>query len=359
MALALALGRRGQGRVWPNPSVGAVIVKDGRILGRGRTADGGRPHAEVVALTQAGAAAKGATAYVTLEPCAHHGQTPPCAEALTKAGLARVVVATGDPDPRVNGQGLALLKSAGIEVATGVLEAEAQRDLQGFLSRVTRGRPSLTLKLASSLDGRIATRTGDSQWITGPEARRQVHVMRSTHDAVLVGAGTARADDPTLTVRGLGVTHQSVRVVLSNALDLPASGNLAQTAKDSPVWILHGRDAPSDRVTAWQAAGAQCFEVAATDGRIDLAAALQTLGDNGLTRVLCEGGGELAASLLKRDLVDDLVVFSAGAVLGGEGLSSVAALGIDALSDAPRFTLEASTTVGADVMHRWTRQQKP
>ncbi|MFN3293016.1 MAG: bifunctional diaminohydroxyphosphoribosylaminopyrimidine deaminase/5-amino-6-(5-phosphoribosylamino)uracil reductase RibD, partial [Gemmobacter sp.] len=208
MAHALALARRGLGRVWPNPSVACVIVQGGRVVGRGVTAPGGRPHAEPQALAQAGAAARGATAYVTLEPCAHHGRTPPCAAALVAAGVARVVSALQDPDPRVSGGGHGMLRAAGIAVTTGVLAAEAAALQRGFLTRVTQGRPMVTLKLALSLDGRIATATGESRWITAAPARARVHLMRACHDAVLVAGGTARADDPELTVRGLGVAHQ-------------------------------------------------------------------------------------------------------------------------------------------------------
>ncbi len=357
MALALALGRRGHGNTWPNPAVGCVIVKDGRIVGRGWTQPGGRPHAEVVALAQAGAAARGATAYVTLEPCSHHGKTPPCADALVAAGLARVVVALTDPDARVNGQGLERLRAAGIEVTTGVLEAEARRDQIGFLSKVTRGRPMLTLKLATSLDGRIATASGESQWITGPEARRHVHALRMRHDAVMVGAGTARADDPSLTVRGMGAVQQPVRVVLARHLDLPTDSNLARTAHDVPVWLLHGDRAEAARREHWDEAGARLIEVPVREGQLDTRAALEALGAAGLTRVFCEGGGGLAASLLMEDLVDDLIVFSAGIALGAEGWPALAALGISHLAEAPRFELADTRAVGGDVMQHWRRSE--
>ena len=240
MALALSLGRRGQGNCWPNPAVGCVIVKDGRIIGRGWTKPGGRRHAETEALAQAGAAARGATAYVTLEPCSHDGVTPPCAKALINAGVARVVGAIGDSDPRVSGQGFEMLRMAGIEVTTGVLADQAARDHAGFFLKTEQGRPLVTLKLASSFDGRIATGSGQSKWITGPAARRAVHAMRARHDAVMVGAGTARADDPSLTVRDLGVDHQPVRVVISRHLDLPLMSQLARTAKETPVWLCYG-----------------------------------------------------------------------------------------------------------------------
>ncbi|MEL6549754.1 MAG: bifunctional diaminohydroxyphosphoribosylaminopyrimidine deaminase/5-amino-6-(5-phosphoribosylamino)uracil reductase RibD [Pseudomonadota bacterium] len=354
MSLALALGARGQGRTWPNPAVGCVIVREGRVIGRGWTRDGGRPHAEVVALGQAGDA-RGATVYVTLEPCAHHGKTPPCAEALVAAGVSRVVIAAGDPDPRVSGRGSEMLRAAGIEVTEGVLEAEARRDLAGFLSRIEQGRPLFTLKLASSFDGRIATATGESQWITGPEARRAVHGARSRHDAVLIGAGTARADDPSLTVRGLGATMQPVRVVASRRLDLPLDSTLARTAKEVPLWICHGPDADRELIAAWTGLGARTLLVPLAGRQVDVSAMAQVLGEAGLTRVFCEGGGALAASLLDAGLVDRLVGYTAGMALGAEGQPSVGALGLDRLGEARRFSLESTRRIGADIEHVWVR----
>ncbi|MDJ0824262.1 MAG: bifunctional diaminohydroxyphosphoribosylaminopyrimidine deaminase/5-amino-6-(5-phosphoribosylamino)uracil reductase RibD [Rhodobacter sp.] len=356
MAHALALAARGLGQVWPNPAVGCVIVAEGRVVGRGWTQPGGRPHAETVALAQAGEAARGATAYVTLEPCAHQGRTPPCADALIASGVARLVVAHQDPDPRVNGAGLTRLRAAGIEVTEGVGADAAKRLQRGFLTRVRLSRPLVTLKLAGSFDGRIATATGESRWITGPEARRAVHALRARHDAVLVGSGTARADDPTLTVRGLGVARQPVRIVWSRRLDLPLEGALAAGAAEAPVWLCHGFDADPAARRAWADRGARLFEVATgAAGQIDPAAALQALGAAGLTRVLCEGGGALAAALLSAGLVDELVGFTAGLALGAEGRPSLGALGIDRLDEAPRFQLVETRPVGADVMHRWDR----
>ncbi|WP_268747002.1 bifunctional diaminohydroxyphosphoribosylaminopyrimidine deaminase/5-amino-6-(5-phosphoribosylamino)uracil reductase RibD [Sulfitobacter mediterraneus] len=355
MALALSLGRRGQGRVWPNPAVGCVIVAQGRIVGRGWTQPGGRPHGEVEALAQAGAAARGATAYVTLEPCSHHGQTPPCAQALIDAGVARVVVATTDSDARVNGQGLQMLRDAGIEVSLGVGEAEARRDHAGFFRRVELGRPLLTLKLANSFDGRIATGTGESQWITAPQARRVVHAMRSRHDGVLIGGGTARADDPSLTVRDLGVDHQPARIVVSRRLDLPLMGQLARTAAEVPVILCHGKDADPMLVQTWRDLGATLLPCAARGGQLDPADILQQLGAHGLTRVFCEGGSALAASLLEADLVDELVGFTAGLVIGAEGLPGVGAMGLEALRNAPRFNLRETMACGPDILHVWTR----
>lgn len=355
MALAISLGRRGLGRCWPNPSVGCVIVSNGRIVGRGRTADGGAPHAETEALKQASNLANGATAYVSLEPCAHQGRTPPCANALVEAGIARVVIGAGDPNPQVNGQGIAILEAAGNEITTGVLNDAAEALHEGFFKRITLGRPFVTLKLANSFDGRIATASSESQWITGPEARRMVHGMRATHDAVMVGGGTARADDPSLTVRGMGDVPQPVRVVLSRRLDIPLTGNLAKTASDIPLWICHGPDAPIELRSVWENLGATLIECRLSGQQIDSDAALTALGDRGLTRVFCEGGGALAASLLKADLVDELIGFTAGMALGAEGQASVGAMGIHRLSAAPRFELVQTRKVGKDALTIWRR----
>lgn len=355
MALALTLGRRGQGNTWPNPAVGCVIVREGRIVGRGWTQPGGRPHAETVALAQAGALARGATAYVTLEPCAHHGQTPPCAEALIAAGLSRVVVALEDTDRRVSGRGLAMLRAAGIEVVTDIHADRALGDLKGFFLRTSVGRPFLTLKLAQSLDGRIATATGQSQWITGPASRRLVHAMRARHDAVMVGGGTARADDPGLDVRDLGMRHQPVRVVVSRRVDLPLMGKLARGAGDIPVWIAHGQDADPMLVQTWRDLGAEMLPCALDGVHLSPDAVLRALAAKGLTRVFCEGGGALAASLLAADLVDELVTFHAGMALGAEGFPAIGAMGIERLAQAPRFHLADQARIGADLMSVWRR----
>ncbi|MCF3593342.1 bifunctional diaminohydroxyphosphoribosylaminopyrimidine deaminase/5-amino-6-(5-phosphoribosylamino)uracil reductase RibD [Rhodobacteraceae bacterium LMO-12] len=355
MALALSLGRRGMGRTWPNPAVGCVIVRDGRIVGRGVTAPGGRPHAEPLALAQAGAAARGATAYVSLEPCAHHGQTPPCAQALVDAGVARVVAPLEDNDPRVSGQGFAMLRAAGIAVTTGVLSNEAARDHAGFFLRNQMNRPFVTLKLATSFDGRIATATGESQWITGQLARRAVHAMRARHDGVMVGGGTARADDPSLTVREMGVDRQPVRIVVSRHLDLPLMSRLARSAKDIPLWLAHGPAADPALHSAWEGIGARLFPCALSGGQLDLTSVLGALAEAGLTRVFCEGGGGLAASLLAADLVDELVGFTAGLAIGAEGLPAIGALGLSNLQTAPRFTLAETRDLGGDVLHIWRR----
>ncbi|MBK0326908.1 bifunctional diaminohydroxyphosphoribosylaminopyrimidine deaminase/5-amino-6-(5-phosphoribosylamino)uracil reductase RibD [Rhodobacteraceae bacterium F11138] len=355
MALALSLGRRGQGACWPNPSVGCVLVSEGRVVGRGWTQPGGRPHAEPVALAQAGDLARGATAYITLEPCAHHGETPPCCDALIAAGVARVVAAIEDSDPRVAGQGFAALRQHGISVTTGVLADQAARDHAGFFLRTEQGRPLVTLKLASSFDGRIATGTGQSQWITGPQARRAVHAMRARHDAVMVGAGTARADDPSLTVRDLGIQRQPVRVVVSRHLDLPLLGQLARSAREIPLWVCHGDAADAERLKAWQGMGARLLPCAVDGMQLDPVDILQQLGQAGLTRVFCEGGSALAGSLLAADLVDELIGFTAGLTIGAEGLPAIGALGLDRLDAAPRFQLIETRPVGDDILHRWQR----
>ncbi|MEL6465571.1 MAG: bifunctional diaminohydroxyphosphoribosylaminopyrimidine deaminase/5-amino-6-(5-phosphoribosylamino)uracil reductase RibD [Pseudomonadota bacterium] len=355
MSLALALGRRGQGRTAPNPAVGCVIVKAGRIIGRGWTKPGGRPHAETEALAQAGEAAQGATAYVTLEPCAHHGRTPPCADALVAAGIARAVIAMRDTDTRVDGRGIAILEAAGITVTTGICEAEAAADHIGFTLRTEQGRPFVTLKLASSFDGRIATGTGESQWITGPPARRYVHAMRARHDAVMVGGGTARHDDPSLTVRGMGAMNQPVRVVVSRRLDLPLMSQLAQTARDVSVILCHGRDADPMLQDTWRDLGATLLPCATSGSQLDPHDILQQLGRHGLTRVFCEGGSALAASLIEADLVDHLVGFTAGLAIGAEGLPNIGALGLSALDKAQRYALTSVSRVGDDICHSWAR----
>jgi diaminohydroxyphosphoribosylaminopyrimidine deaminase/5-amino-6-(5-phosphoribosylamino)uracil reductase len=330
-----------------------VIVKDGRIVGRGNTGLGGRPHAERVALDQAGENARGATVYVSLEPCAHHGRTPPCADAIIAAGIEKVVVAIGDPDPRVSGRGFAALREAGIAVEIGSCASEARYDLGGFLSRMTRGRPEVTLKLATSFDGRIATASGHSQWITGADARRWVHAERSRHDAVMVGAGTARADDPSLTVRELGVEHQPTRVVISRRLDVPLMSTLARTASQVPVWMCHGPDADQKLIDAWRGLGAEMVPCCLSGRQLDMNSVLHELGRRGLTRVFCEGGSALAASLLADGLVDRLAGITAGFAIGAEGLPGIGALGVNRLDDARRFDLVEQRTLGTDVMHVW------
>lgn len=360
MESALSLARRSLGRTWPNPAVGAVIVRDGRVLGRGATAPGGRPHAETVALAHArdrfGAEAlHGATAYVSLEPCAHHGRTPPCTDALIEAGITRVVCPMIDPDPRVAGRGAEALKAAGVEVRMGVLASDAGKVNAGFLSRLQRGRPHIVLKLATTLDGRIATRRGESRWITGEQSRRRVHLMRTQHDAVLIGAGTARADNPMLDVRDLGQDERApVRVLADGALSVPLTGRLVRTAQDQPLWILHRPGADASRRAALADLGAVPIAVGTdANGVLSMQAGMAKLCERGITRLLCEGGGRLAASLLAANLVDELALFTAGKAVGGDGVPSVYGFGLERLDGAPLFALDRVEPVGADVLSWW------
>ncbi len=354
MAHALRLAARGLGNVWPNPAVGCVLVRDGVVVGRGWTQPGGRPHAEVRALQQAGALAQGATAHVTLEPCAHHGVTPPCANALIEARVARVVTALTDPDPRVAGRGHLMLRSAGIEVTEGVLTSEATRLNAGFLKRVTQGLPFVTLKLAASLDGRTATATGESRWITGPEARRKVHALRMSHDAVMVGSGTALADDPDLTVRDMGAVRQPVRIVLDRLLRHSPTSRLGRTAKVHPVWLVHGPSAPEAARTAWEATGATLIEAPEAAGQLDLTAALRALAHRGLTRILSEGGSTVAAALVKAGLVDELAMFTGNVLIGADGHPALGGLGLDLLGAALRPSLQQFDRLGKDSYSHWS-----
>ena len=361
MAHALQLAARGLGSVWPNPAVGCVLLRDGIVVGRGWTQPGGRPHAEVMALAQAGVLAQGATAYVTLEPCAHHGKTPPCAGALIAAGVFRVVSAVTDPDPRVSGRGHALLRAAGVAVTEGVLQAEAAALNAGFFKRVQAVVPLVTLKLAMSLDGRIANGAGVSRWITGPESRRAVHAMRARHDAVLVGIGTALADDPELTVRDIGPVRQPLRIVLDSHLRLNPDSKLARTAKEVPVWLCHGpaTDPANDPMAAKTLTnlGVTLIQCAAPSGRLDLHDALKNLAARGLTRIFCEGGAGVAAALLRENLVDALAVFSAGRLFGSQGTAAIGPLQAPpTLPDLPDFRLQQTARYGEDLLHLWHRR---
>ena len=359
MRAALELARRGLGSTWPNPAVGCVIVNDGRVVGRGWTQPGGRPHAETEALARAGAAARGATAYVSLEPCSHHGRTPPCADALIAAGVSRVVSAIEDADPRVSGAGTARLRDAGIAAETGLCAGEAAELNAGFFRRVKLGRPLVSLKLASSLDGRIATSTGESRWITGPAARERAHLLRATHDAVLVGTATALADDPQLTCRLPGLEDRSpVRIVLDRHLRLPATLRLFTEVDQVPTWVVTLASSDPTRQAALAARGGKIL-AAEPDaaGDIDLAALLQRLGDKGLTRLLVEGGGRLAVALLRAELVDRLVWMRAPLIIGGDGIPAVGALALGDLTSAPRFTLLSSEVSDGDAIETFRRTE--
>lgn len=352
MRAALGLARRGLGNVWPNPAVGCVIVKDGRVVGRGWTQPGGRPHAETEALAMAGDAARGATAYVTLEPCSHHGKTPPCAEALVQAGVARVVAAIEDSDPRVSGQGLELLRKAGIEVKLGVCAEEARELNAGFFLRVRENRPLVTLKLATTLDGRIATHSGESKWITGEAARHAAHLLRAESDVIMVGSGTVLADDPELTCRLPGLDDRSpVRVVVDGRMRLPLTSRLVTGANDVATWMLTLEGGDPERIEAYQEAGVDVIEVPASpETTVDLDAAMAVLAESGVTRVLVEGGAHLAAGLLRAGLVDRLVWFRAARLIGGDGLPAAVGFGVDHLGQTPRFERIDTIPVAEDAM---------
>lgn len=352
MGTALGLAARGLGRVRPNPTVGCVLVNRGAVVGRGWTQPGGRPHAETEALGRAGAGAEGATAYVTLEPCSHHGKTPPCAEALVDAGIARAVVAVADPDPRVSGSGLARLRDAGVDVLTGVCEAEARALNAGFFSRVLRGRPHITLKTATSMDGRIAAHTGHSQWITGEPARARSHYLRAVHDAILVGSRTVMADDPALTCRLPGIANQSpVRVVVDSSLQTPLTARIVREARQVPTWFIVTAEGDKQRRQALEDAGVDIITVDKdANGYTDLEQGLKMLAERGINSVLVEGGGTVTASLLQAGLIDQVAWFHAPKVIGGDGIAAVAALGIDSVGEAPTFEMRSARYVGDDVL---------
>lgn len=348
----MRLARRALGTAWPNPAVGCVLVRDGLIVGRGWTQPGGRPHAETEAIRRAGSAARGATAYVTLEPCSHVGKTPPCTEAVIDAGIGRVVIAIEDPDPRVSGKGTALLRSAGIEVVEGVCVDEAAEINAGYMLSRTQGRPLFTLKIASSLDGRIATSTGDSRWITGAPARETAHRLRADHDAILVGISTALADDPALTCRLPDLEARSpVRAVLDSTARLPAGSVMARTAANVPTWLFTTAAAPDDRIAALDALGVRVMRVAANDdGRPAPAAVAAALTEEGITRVLIEGGGAVAAAFLAAGLVDRVAWFHAPRVIGADGIPATAALGVENVDAAPVFVLSGARAIAGDLL---------
>jgi diaminohydroxyphosphoribosylaminopyrimidine deaminase / 5-amino-6-(5-phosphoribosylamino)uracil reductase len=347
MKLALALGRRGLGRTWPNPAVGAVIVKDGVIVGRGWTQAGGRPHAEVEALRRAGGKARDATLYVTLEPCSHFGKTPPCADAVIAAGISRVVSALEDPNPAVAGAGHQRLRAAGIAVEIGLGAGEARHDHAGHIRRIRDGRPHVTLKLAISADGKAAAAGRRPLAITGEAARDRVHLLRAENDAIMVGIGTALADDPLLTCRLPGMAAYSpVRIVLDSALRLPLASRLVQGARSVPVWVVAAMDAPNRAEEALRAQGVEVLRATASAGRLDVAEVLQAIAARGITRLMAEGGPTLAAVLIAADLVDEAVMFTSPRIVGGDGIDALDGTAAPLLKR--RLTLIGSEPVGAD-----------
>lgn len=354
MRAAIALARRGLGRTGDNPAVGALVVRDGVIVGQGWTQDGGRPHAEPVALAQAGDLARGATLYVTLEPCSHHGRSPPCADAIVAAGVSRVVSAVEDPNPLVAGRGYAILRAAGVHVTTGVCIEEARRDLLGHILRVTQGRPTVTLKLAETLDGYAAGDQHDPRLaITAAPANARTHVLRAMHDAIMVGIGTAQADDPLMTVRAAGLEDRKpLRVVIDAKLALPPRSRLALSARENPVLVLAGEGARNDALAK---AGVEIASVALdANGRVDLSAALAALAARGLTRVFSEGGPRIGAELIRLGLADEVVIFTGPKPLG-RGVPALDLSARASLADTARYALVEDAKVGPDRMRRYER----
>jgi len=356
MSLALALGRRGLGNTWPNPAVGAVVVRhDGEpvIVGRGWTQPGGRPHAETEALRRAGAAARGATLYATLEPCSHHGKTPPCTDAIMAAGITRVVSAIEDPNA-LAGRGHALLRASGITVDVGVCAAEARRAHAGHIRSVCDHRPHVSLKLAVSADGKVALAGRKPAAVTGEPARARVHLMRAMNDAILIGIGTALSDDPQLTCRLPGMSSRSpVRVVLDADLRLPMAGALVRSARDTPLWVITGETAPTEVEAVLAARGVEVFRLPATGRRID--SSLRVLAVRGITRLMVEGGPTVAAALVAADLVDEAVLLRSPDPIGPDGIDALEAMPLTALTDSPKLRLLGVETVGADTIETFER----
>jgi diaminohydroxyphosphoribosylaminopyrimidine deaminase/5-amino-6-(5-phosphoribosylamino)uracil reductase len=360
MAAALRLGRTALGLTHPNPAVGCIIVRgagDKRIVvGRGATAPGGRPHAERIALAEAGSAAHGATAYVTLEPCAHNSKAGPCAAALIEAGVARVVTAMADPDPRTSGAGHEILEAAGIAVTTGVLVEEAARAHSGHIARIGKGRPHVTLKLAVSADGMIGRREGERMLVSGKPAFEVVQAMRTAFDAIMVGIGTVLVDDPRLTVRLPGLARRTpVRVVLDGLARMSPTAKLLQTLDEAPVKVFVMADAPHERVATLAAAGAETIAVGASAGRLDLGEVLSRLAEDGFTRVLAEGGAEVASSLVTADLVDEIIIIRAPVVVGPDGVRALGGMALSAIERSPRYLQSEIAQVGEDVMRTYVR----
>jgi diaminohydroxyphosphoribosylaminopyrimidine deaminase/5-amino-6-(5-phosphoribosylamino)uracil reductase len=358
MQLALTLGRRGQGRTWPNPAVGAVVVKDGVVVGRGWTQPGGRPHAEPEALRRAGEAARGATLYVTLEPCSHFGKSPPCVDAVIAAGIARVVSAIEDPNPEVAGQGHSKLRSAGITVDVGLGAAEAAQDHAGHFRRIRDKRPHVILKLAVSSDDKIGAAGHKPVAISGETAKTRVHLLRAQCDAILVGIGTVLADDPFLTCRLPGMEARSpVRLVLDRALRIPGTSRLVHSARETPLWVMTSDLSEAPAAMKLGAAGTQVIRVAATTNPpgLNLPAVLHALSDKGITRLLVEGGAKVASSFVAADLVDEIWLLRGPEAVGADGVPALDALPLSAITQSPGFKVRASESLNKDTLTVYER----
>ena len=354
MRLALRQARRASGRTFPNPAVGAIVYRGDRVLGRGHTRPPGGPHAEICALDtvrrrEGPDALRGASLAVTLEPCSHVGRTGPCTEAILAAGIGRVFVGQGDPHPQVRGAGLRRLRRAGIPVSVGVLAAACREQHRGFVSTVTRGRPFVCLKLACSLDGRIATATGEARWITGTAARAYVHRLRSRCDAILIGSGTALADDPELTARrGERVVHRPVRLLVDTALRVSTGARIYSDGYAQRTWVLCSEGAPRQRRAAVERTGARLLPLPQRDDGVAMEPALTRLATEGIGEVLCEGGGRLAAALLRARRVDELHWLVAPKLLGGDARPALGNLHLQRLADAPELVWRRARRLGPD-----------
>ena len=357
MRAALRVGERFIGQTAPNPSVGCLIVRDGVIVGQGATQKGGRPHAETEALRQAGERARGATLYVTLEPCSHHGVTAPCVDAIIHAGVARVVGALQDPDPRVAGRGYELLLQAGIEVTKDICAPEALRAHRGHVLRVTQARPMLTLKLAQTKDGFAGAKMGEKRLIiTGEEANHYVHMLRAQHDAIMVGVGTVRADNPSLTVRLLGMTQSPLRIIIDSHLTTPVSSELISSVAKVPSFILCGEGVDAARKAVFLHHGVRIAEVPRlSSGDVDLHKAMHFLAQQGITRVLCEGGPHLASALLDAGLVDDVLLLTAAHLEVHDGIAALSRTHRSVLQHPSLYHLRAHGHMGADIYDWYER----
>ncbi len=356
MQLALSLGRRGLGRTWPNPAVGAVVVRDGVIVGRGWTQRGGRPHAEPEALGRAGDAARGATLYVTLEPCSHFGKSPPCVDAVIAAGIARVVSAIEDPNPEVAGQGHTRLRAAGITVDIGLGAEEAARHHAGHFRRIRDKRPHVILKLAVSADDKIGAAGHKPVAITGEAAKNRVHLLRAQSDAVLVGIGTVLADDPLLTCRLPGMEARSpVRVVMDRSLRIPGTSRLVHSARQTPLWVMTSEMAEAAAAMKLGTAGAQVIRVAATGAGLDIKAVMRSLAEKGTTRLMVEGGARVASSFVAADLADEIWLLRGPETIGTGGVPALDALPLAAITQSPAFKVRASETLGKDTLTIYER----
>lgn len=360
MRMALSLARRGLGNVWPNPAVGCILVRNdlnNRIVGRGWTQAGGRPHGEIEAINRAQKLAEGSVAYITLEPCNHHGETPPCSESLINAGIKRCVIAIKDPDPRVLGSGINRLREAGIDTEVGVCEKDAKEINAGFFLRIQKGRPLFTLKTATTIDGRIATSSGNSRWITGKKARAFAHRLRANHDAIMIGINTALIDNPLLNCRLPGLEELSpIRIIADTNLRLPTDCALVKTATTIQTWVITKNIVDLDRCSQLEDLGVNIIKIDIDKtGHLDLDELVTELGNRGLTRVLVEGGGALAAAMIKKNLIDKLAWFRSAKIIGGDGLGAVAPFGINEISKAPTFFCDSIARIGDDIFETYRR----